>query len=393
MIRCSVDIRKQEAVLKSNRSRVHKDNRIREPREFRKSSWYQTHIPSALSSQKLLELVREAKDRGCIGKSIIATAMTKCANARWWNALLQVRDMQVSAGVRTTAKMQSIFLAALAACSRPVIGFSVARSRTKQILNLSRQVWSEASPDVVSLTSSFKVCMAIEDRSGLEWAKMLWSWAGQKGHQSNCMACMLYTRVLATYKLWDEVDAMLSHLESLSDIRDMTPLLGSLVDIAGKQHDWQRADKVWHRLAELPKVKPTHIAYTALAKAHFLCGRPHVAARKIDEMLGKGIPINDRLALDHAQQLLVTYHSSLSRSDLERLEAALLRGPPVLKKSDRQVKKHWQQITNISHQLTSSPKPLSLKDVLVYWKATTQSVMKDWENYPAGSNYLTSAPL
>jgi len=391
--RRQVDIHRRDAPSRRRESVV-----INSPTKYRESryranhnSQYRARIPDSKSPGELLRHVQEAIDGGHVDSSIITVAMKRCGGSRWWDALLQVRGMQTKACVPSDAILQSVFLTALAACCRGMYGFGIVHGRSKQILALGKQAWIETSPDLPSLTSALKLCMAVEDIRALEWAEMLWLWAGKEGHQSHWMAYMLYVQILATYKLTDRVDELLLDLKSIEFDGSINHLLASLVDIAGNHHDCERADELWHRFVDLHGVDPNHIAYASWAKAHFLCVRPGVAASKFDDMLRKGMKMDGRDAVSHAQQLLVTYHSTLSPLDLDRLNSVLARGKALLNKSAKGVKQAWQQIFDIAQRLQSDPTPLHLQDVLVDWKASKQSVMKDWDNYPAGSRYLADS--
>jgi len=390
--RRQTDFNRRNAPMRNRESVV-----INSPTKYKESQYrsdqnshYRVCIPNSKSPRQLLQHVQEAIKCGHVDASVISVAMKRCGGARWWDALVQVRDMQKNAGVPSDVILQSIFLTALAACCRGVRGFDVVRGRCTRILMLGKQVWTEASPNLLSLTSALKLCMAVEDLRGFEWAEVLWFWAGKEGHQSHWMAYMLYVQILATYKYPERVDELLLELKSIDFEGSMDHLLASLIDIAGKHHECERADELWHRFADM-HVAPNSIAYAAWAKAHLLCGRPDVAASKLDEMLRKGLTMDGRQAVEHAQQLLVTYHSSLSPSDLDRLLSALARGKALLKKSSREVRQNWQRIQDAAQRLQSSSLTLHLQDVLIDWKSRTQSVMKDWDNYRAGSHYLVDS--
>jgi len=167
-----------------------------------------------------------------------------------------------------------------------------------------------------------------------------------------------------------------------------TPLLGGLVNHAGQHRNWRRADELWCRLVNILGVQPRSIEFCAYAKAHMLSGRPHVAACKLDEMLNKKLPLYSKIAVDHFQCLLITFHSSLLATDGNRVQGAIARGRSAVVQSSKQERQAWQNMVDATKLLKGSPTDVFLHDVLIGWKEKTQSVMKDWDNHAAGSNYL-----
>jgi len=371
---------------------------INSPTKYKKSwnrddqNWtYRAQIPRCKSPRELLDCLQEAIESGHVDTSVIAVAMKRCGGSRWWDPLLQVRSMQKQAGIPTNTVLQSIFLSALAGCTRGAYGFGIVHGRTESILALGKEIWLEAEANLVSFTSALKLCVAVESPGGLAWADSLWTWAGTEGHQSNWMAFTVYLRALAACGQPDRVDRLLPALRSMQFEGDMNYLLGALVDVAGHHHNWERADRLWRIFVDEHRIQPNFMCYTAWAKAHLLCGRPHVAADKIDEMLKLGMSLDDKLTVDHAQCLLVTCHSTMTLADRDRLIAALTAGTPLLIESARTLRETWVKILSATRQLGSTMAPLCLHDVLVEWKSSTLSVMKDWEHYPAGCNYLQNS--
>jgi hypothetical protein len=59
----------------------------------------------------------------------------------------------------------------------------------------------------------------------------------------------------------------------------------------------------------------------------------------------------------------------------------------VARKSAKSGKQNWKSLKMLSQKLLSSPENLCFKDLLVTSTAS-QSLMQDWENYQAGTNYL-----
>lgn len=202
-----------------------------------------------------------------------------------------------------------------------------------------------------------------------------------------------FIRVLATYKLHGRAEGLIRDLHGKRDIWEQSGfnhkvLLCALVDSCGAQQDWQRADRWWDIYITEFGVEPDVFAYNASAKVHMLCGRPNVAASKLDEMMARNVALNSKTAIDHAQALLLTYHSSLLQSDLQRLLEALKKGSTKLRRASKWEKQTWQKINASAERLRLDPASLKLQDVLVEWKAASQSIMSDWENFSSGSGYL-----
>lgn len=131
------------------------------------------------------------------------------------------------------------------------------------------------------------------------------------------------------------------------------------------------------------------LVYTAYAKVHLLSGQPQNAVSIIDELMQerKG-DMDYKLAVDYLQALLIMCHSSLSSAHMTSLHQFLDKGATIVaRKSAKSGKQNWKSLKMLSQKLLSSPENLCFKDLLVTSTAS-QSLMQDWENYQAGTNYL-----
>merc|ERR1712216_904093 len=215
-----------------------------------------------------------------------------------------------------------------------------------------------------------------------DWAEELWAWAKGERFRLDDKLHRDYIIVLESFGLYDRVDALLT-----KPTRADYVFLSGLMNIAAEHYDWQRADALWDRIVKQFGVKPNDIANSSWSKVHLLCGRPMIATQILDDFGLEGI--TDHSAEEYVQALLVVCHSSPTSANVDRLQHAMKMGSLVIQRDGTILKKrNWTRLTNVARLFISNPKSFMLHDVLIEWKAKTQSVMKSWPNYSAGSKYL-----
>lgn len=286
-----------------------------------------------------------------------------------------------------------MYLAALFKCIKGEHGFGAMRHRQQQVLALAQQIWAEAGPSDdgfsnAGLNAALRVCAASGDAHGLRWAKALWSIFAPKHKDS--ISYGSFALVLQTCSRPVEVDELLTNSSRAGLWQPDNVDLGALVNAAGEQRDWRRAEVLWERLVREHNVRPNLIAYVARSKVHLLCGRVVVAARIIDDMIGEGFDLNPHAAQAHIQALLVVCHSSLAATDLQRLRQALRNGESAIRlEGSLHQKKFLTQAKRLATLLATQPEAVTLPDVLLEWKARECSEMASWERCLAGSLYAT----
>lgn len=136
---------------------------------------------------------------------------------------------------------------------------------------------------------------------------------------------------------------------------------------------------------------PNLMVHNNRAKVHLLAGRPRKVLEIYDHAITDFVAAmteNYKVGANYAQALLLVSHSSLDLQAIERLQSflarALMKGPsrPTSFRED------LRKMRNVVEKLLSEPEEVYLHDVLIGWNAKEQSIMAQWKNYPAGSNYL-----
>eukprot|EP00415_Alexandrium_ostenfeldii_P001417 UN1417 len=195
--------------------------------------------------------------------------------------------------------------------------------------------------------------------------------------------------MMETYQQCREVDSVIVGGASAGHAWVDHALLGALVNAAGERRDWQRAEDLWQKLVRDYGVKPTDIEHAALSKAHMLCGRVREALQVYDEVDEDVLNANFKYVGDRAQLLLLMCHSSPSKPNLHRLQRAFDLGEKTIRRErSRYVASDWDKMKRVAQRLQSNAESVKLQDVLIEWKAKTQSVMKQWPNHAGGSLYL-----
>eukprot|EP00415_Alexandrium_ostenfeldii_P001276 UN1276 len=202
----------------------------------------------------------------------------------------------------------------------------------------------------------------------------------------------LFAVLLETYGHREEVDSAIAVAAAARAEWIHPSLLGELLNCAASTRDWRRADVVWHRLVEEAGVEPTIIQYSGRSKVHMLCGRVLEADRILEEAGDETVIGNFKTVVDHAQLLLLVCHSSPSPENLHRLRDVIGRGNRTIEQANiKHAASEWSKVKGAARRLEGDITSVRLKDVLVEWKARTQSVMKQWDNHAGGSQYLRSA--
>ncbi|CAK0885032.1 unnamed protein product [Prorocentrum cordatum] len=122
------------------------------------------------------------------------------------------------------------------------------------------------------------------DPGGLLWAEELWRWALARTFEMDGLKYGTCARLLDMHQRHDEVDKMIARAAAAGETWLNHAFLGALVNTAAERGDWARADDVWPRLVTDFEVEPTVIEYTALSKAHMMCGRAEEALQVFVEV-------------------------------------------------------------------------------------------------------------
>jgi len=353
-----------------------------------------------LTPEDLLWRLEEAVRMGRVDASVFAAAMQRCGQARWWDALLAVWDLQKQQQIPFSSIQQSICLSALRYSVRGERGFGAVPQRSEQLIRLGRQAWGEApipchNADEVNimLNAALMLCTVRSGEDCFAWAEELWRWASSLAVDIFPLQYCAYAQVLELHGLTDRVDSILTHMSAMSrHQRAWAPsgmLLSQLVDIAGQRHELHRVRELWGRFVVEFLVQPK-LELAILAKAFTLCGHPSDAADALDELLLTDADFGPIPAQDHVQALLIVYHSSLEPRDGQRLQQSLDRGEDVLTSRGTGIqRKNWKQMVDIARDLTRCPELVPFQRVLVQWNAAERSVMARWQPRSAGSRYLS----
>eukprot|EP00931_Biecheleriopsis_adriatica_P122481 TRINITY_DN97471_c0_g1_i1.p1 TRINITY_DN97471_c0_g1~~TRINITY_DN97471_c0_g1_i1.p1 ORF type:complete len:494 (+),score=47.92 TRINITY_DN97471_c0_g1_i1:113-1594(+) len=351
-------------------------------------------IKKTKTKAALFRCVTEACSNGCAEASIFGAAMQHCGNRRWWDILLKLQSYRREIGIKTGPVQLSIFLSALRHCARGP-KFGMIDERRDKLLQLAKEAWSEAERPLdaksfnVVLGAALRLCTAARDENGLSWGRELWEWIKTAGVRVEALPHGLYAVMLESYKQRSEVDEMIADAASACALWLDDSFLGEMLECAASMRDWRRADVVWHKLVKESGVQPTIIAFCGWSKVHMLCGRVLEAAQILDEADSEALNGNFKAVIDRAQLLVLICHSSPTQGNLHRLRNALDRGDQTIEQgNNRHAASEWRKVKFAAQRFGGDITALRLNDVLVEWKASTQSVMKHWENHPGGSQYL-----
>lgn len=355
------------------------------------------------SPEALVTMLESALLDGIRESSIFGPAMQTCGHRYWWITLLRVRKLQLQNAIRFNAVTTSIGLTAITWNLRNQGLFDVLEERKEPALTMAKQLWQEGEINAVVLCSALKLCTQLECPAGWQWGQQLWQ-ETESGIEKNHIVYSAYITMLEKYGDFLEVDRLLDFDEHLSPV-----LLGALVDLAGHRHDPARADAIWKKMVVQKHVQPIESSYNAYARAYLVSGDPEMAIAKMEEMLARRVGqftwIN---AKDHAQALLILYHSMPTEENKERLRR-FLRSSQVIFSGGQDVSaapktavEEWQALSAGAQNLLrrssqesnvpNMPHMPHLHDILLTWRASCKSQMVSGPNFAFAGDYLPHHP-
>ncbi|CAE7585649.1 slc25a42 [Symbiodinium sp. CCMP2456] len=349
------------------------------------------------ASRQLLDLLHDACMAGSADISVFSAAVQRCGHKHWWGPLQHVLHLQQTREIKSDIVHVSSVLHSLATCLRQKGRFAVVPARAQKALEVGRKVFDEGK-DVVTtdaefsilLSSTFKLCYQIADARCREWALEAWEWSSNQAFAKDALTWQAYLSLSERYGEVRLVDRLLTQGQSEGASWTRDPVaLGGLLNAAANRCDAARARAIWDTF-RLTGLRPNMICYAAYSKAHMLAGNPSKAVDIIEEMERKSVAdMNSKIVVDCGQCLLIVYHSSPSELTQQRLLKFLARGDKIIGADKRgNAKNEWRKIKKTADQLLSDATALRLHDVLCEWKAQTASVMKDWEDFDADTDYL-----
>ena len=369
---------------------------------FRRSphaSGLRDRLKQCHASQRLLDLLHDACMAGSADISVFSAAVQRCGQRHWWGPLQRVLDLQQkqTREIKPDIVHVSSVLHSLATCLRQKGRFAVVPARAQKALEVGRKAFDEGKNVVTTdhdfnilLSSIFKLCYQIGDASSREWALEAWEWSSKQAFEKDGLTWQAYLSLSEHYGDVRLVDKLLTQgqSEGASWVRDPVAL-GSLLNAAANRCDAARAREIWDTF-RLTGLRPNMICYAAYSKAHMLAGIPSKAVDILEEMERENVAdMNSKLVVDCGQCLLIMYHSSRSELNQQRLLKFLARGDKIIEADERgNAKNEWRKIKKTANHLLADATALKLHDVLCEWKARTASLMKDWENFDAGTEYL-----
>lgn len=359
-----------------------------------KTAKVRMQLKKSKSPRQLLQQFHKALQDGMVDASVVCAALQKCGQGLWWNALIEIRELQERHGIVVLHSIQySILNHALASCLKcRKCTDTQMNIRKAKAFRLAREIWghpvpSDAAAFNCALSSAFQLCVRVGSHEAFTWADELWTWSERQPFEKSMVTCTARMFVYEMQGRHTEVDATLKLcLQRNLDLDAV--VLGTLMEATAARVDPKRADALWEALVHQSGVEPNFLVYTAYAKVHLLCGQPQNAVSIIDELMQEGKGMDYKLAVDHLQALVIVCHSSLSSAHMTSLHQFLDKGAAIVaRKSAKSGKQNWKSLEILSQKLLSSPQNLCFKDLLVT-SIARQSLMHDWENHQAGTNYL-----
>ena len=382
--------------------------RTRSPGRGETTSKARLQMKQSRSAKQLLSAFRRFIAEGMVDASVVSAAVQRCGHGRWWDALLEVMELQEKSSVVSDDIHHNLLLNAIGSC---LTGHNCTDherdARKATTLQMGKRVWGQCSPPTPSsfncqLSSVLKLCLRIGSKNAFAWADELWCLSEEEAFEKNIISYTAWLSLLERQGRHGDVDHLLHQLGGYSktNIKLDEVVLGDLISCATRSRDAKRADKIWQILVGRYKVKPSFLAYTTYAQAHLLAGYPQNTLRIIDAMIPKQRGPADfrhsmdyKLALLYLQTLLIVYHSSMSLADGARLQAFLPKGAAIVeKKSAKGAKAEWKALEAMGQKLLASDHKPSFKELLIKTHAR-DSLMKTWKNHRAGANYLPEANL
>ena len=344
----------------------------------------------------VFELVNVAKKEGKLEASVFGAAMQVCGNQGWWEGLVELRQIQRKEGVTLFSVERSIALTALAHCLKLRRRQQVVPERRPVALALAGQFWREVEPATDALTfnsslsSALKLATCVDCEGAYNWGSEVWRESEEVAFRKSHITLSAYICFLEQYQQCAAVDSLLESQDEVMSEAINVVLLSSLLNCLALRQDWQRAEALWDTFMKR-QVKPNIICLSALAKVHLFTGRPRevvaICNNKIPDFV-RAMRENYKVASMYAQAFLVVCHSSLDSTATHRLQAFLAQALEEGPSHPRSFKEDLRRMRQVVEKLLSEPDTVYLRDVLIEWNAKKQSVMAEWENFPAGSNYL-----
>ena len=354
------------------------------------------------SPKELSKCLEESREANLLDISVITSAVQKCGHCLWWDALLEVLELQDELDFETDTVYQTSCLRALECCLNPwwvrwdKNSHRIAQlARQNKALHIGQQTWQQRSPvrnkDFNSaLTSALKLCSTVGSQAALDWGENLWAWAEKQRFEKDVGTYSAWAILLEQSQQRDAVAALLQRVLD-EGLQLDSVFFGGLLEKAAERKDWKRADELWDQAVRFG-IRSNILQHEAYAKAHFLSGRPAAALRIMDMTR---VPVGSlpyKSLVNYLQALLIVSHASLGESDLQRLSSCLGDGAAVIaQKSPRTAKEQWRQLATVARKLVSEPQTLRLKHTLITHLAKCHSAMKDWDNFQAGEAYLAAA--
>ena len=341
-------------------------------------------------------MLRSSCRSGKVDISILSAAVQRCGQGRWWSTLIDILALQRTHKITSDTVHISAVMCALATCIRREGKFSVIPARSRLALQLGREVFDEGKDGArdaldfnAMLSSAFKLSSAINNTEARKWASELWEWSAMPPSQAFTKDAATCGAFLALCERGGEVHLVDKFLQDATSSSVNHVTLGSLLNAAADRCNAPRANEIWEQCRSTG-VRPNLICYAAYAKAHMLAGSLDRSVTIINEMeIQRIATMNSIIAVGYGQCLLVVCHSSTSSTNKRRLQKFLARAEEIMQADERgNTKVEWKRIKDTAGQLLSDARKLRLQDVLIEWKVRTRSVMKDWPNFRANTNYL-----
>ena len=345
--------------------------------------------------KKLVQKFRKALQEGQVDASVVGAAIQRCGQSLWWKELLEIRQLQEQNGIDLLFVGNTLLLHALASCLKcDNCTASEMKVRKSKAFQMAKAVWGHPLPSTqaefnCALSSVLQVCVRVGSSEAFTWGDELWRWSDRQPFKRSVVtyaARMFLCEMQGRHtEVDDTLERCLGEGLQLNEV-----VLGTLIEATAARVDPQRADVLWHAL--LHHVEPNFLAYAVYAKVYLLAGQPQESVHIIDNMMEGKEPMNYRLAVGYLQSLLIVCHSSLSSPFLRSLSQFLEKGAAIVQcESSRPGKQQWNALEVLSKQLLSKPQDVCFQDLLVT-PIATQSLMREWKNHKAGSNYLLKPP-
>ena len=331
-----------------------------------------------------------------VDPSVFGSAMQRCGQGRWWDALQEVKQLQ-AATCSWDPPGRNMYIIALARAVRNERSPGLSIERRQLLLPLAQQAWQEKTRPkeskndlIMCISSTLRLCTVAQNPDAFDFAEDRFQLALQRRLVSDIMYGN-WVVICETYGHHERVDSYLAKARS-GEWKASFVVLGGLIDAAAESYNWRRAEILWKTLVHGHGIKPHIMAYTSRAKAYLMCGQPQEAVHVMDEMLKADIAMDAPAALYYCQCLLVIYHSSLKSKDRKGLLKAFECHRDIFDEDALWRTQVFQMFRSIFKRIQYAPRQLRrevrLHDILFEWTTKEKSLMRKWENHEAGSRYL-----